>query len=124
MSDEGNETLNALISVLLESGSDGNSEISGFFSDIDFSEIDFEHEGEVYVALTDFLTDDNPDSKDAKELVEVLADSEFFLPMLEEAYSANDFSLSKAQKNEISSALDQLDDEEAAEKIRECFGLD
>jgi len=125
MSNEGKEMLNLLISVAMEAAAGEDAELaenlSAAFENVDFAATDFEYEGTVFVTMSNYMEGE----ASAEDAVKALADSTFFLPIMEAGLEINggDFDLGDKEA-EFIAAIDNLEDEEKAERLRECFGLD
>lgn len=129
MSTEAKDTVNALISSVISEAAGEEElpeEVTGMLESFDFSTVDFEREGDVFINLMDYAENEGSGEVTATELVNSLAESTMIVPMVEsmiDTEEGSDLGISDAQKSEISAAIDQLEDTDKAESLRKIFGI-
>ena len=127
MSDSSRDTFNTFLSVLVFDTSEEPivpKETAEIFKHFDIETVCFEEEGEAYLNIIDYFENADESDVTATELVNSLAKSTLILNIFESSIEPEDAPpIPEDKKAEFTAAIDQLEDEEAAETIRKIFGL-
>ncbi len=126
MSEESITIVNDMISaVVSDAAMELPKEVKDVLENFDISEVNFEKEGDVILHLYDFIEEENS-TVSATDIVNALAESTVILPVLESMMTSEGpiLELPDAQTEaEVAAAIHALEDAEAAELLREIFGL-
>ena len=132
MSTDAQKTINTLLStVVSESAGDMEipEQVTEMIENLDFTEVDFEDEGEVLITVLDYAngagTESSEDDLTAEDIVNALAESTVIVPVLESMIDKGEAntSMPEDQKAEFIAAVDKLEDTEKAETLRKILGL-
>ena len=132
MSTDAQKTINTLLStVVSESAGDMEipEQVTEMIENLDFTEVDFEDEGEVLITVLDYAngagTESTEDDLTAEDIVNALAESTVIVPVLESMIDKGEAntSMPEDQKAEFIAAVDKLEDTEKAETLRKILGL-
>lgn len=122
--DEAKETIGEVVSRLVEELA---PDLPVDISTIDFTEVDFEKEGEVVEKVYNFaekVTDAEQTitEEDIKDIVKTVADSDIVLPLLETADTT--IELNETDKEMAKNAIDELEIEDAQkDTLRKLLGI-
>lgn len=122
LDDESKEVVNKIIQGAISSADIG---IDIDLSNVDFTEVNFQKEGEIFEDLYKYSQGES--TKTAAQVIESLADSDVILPVIESTLDSGSVSLTAEQKAELSNAIDSVKDQVPADKInliKSVFGLD
>lgn len=132
MSPEAQETMSSLISSVMADVSaetEVPEAVTEIIENLDFTEVDFEEEGELLITVMDYANGESSEATDddvtAEDIVNALAESTVIVPMLEDMIDNGEASTSmpEDQKAEFIAAVDKLEDAEKKETLRKILGL-
>ena len=129
MSDESVEELNKIVKDALTPMLDDVSELPINLDEIDFEDVDFAKEGEVIETLYDMMekaeSGESIDKDGAlEEVITTLSDSTLILPVLSQIDTENTINLSAEDKNKVKDIIDNLPNQENADKLKDLFGIE
>ena len=128
MSLDAQKTINTLIStVVSESAEDLQlpEQVVKMVEDLDFTTVDFEQEGDLVIDFIDYANDTEGTEVTVTDLVEDLAKSTVILPMAESMVANGEITVTvpEAQREEVLTAINNIQDAAKAETIKMILGL-
>ena len=127
MSDEALNTLNELISALIEEAADGGEippALVESLENLDFAEIGFEAEGNLVLDFMDYAESGAESGVTLTDLVNDLAESTLVLPLLSDmAGEESAIELPEAERAEVEAAINSLTDASTKQALRDLFGI-